>query len=74
MEDDEDELDEVNKSLVDKIRHKRKLIIAKRIADKTNNKPVMPRKSNTRVPTSQEAEKQMQELGIDTAKFAERAR
>jgi nucleolar GTP-binding protein len=72
MESDSDELDEEKKTLVDKIRLKRKLIIAKRLAAKNNNKPVLPRKAN-RVQT-EDAEETLQELGLDTTKFADRAR
>jgi nucleolar GTP-binding protein len=72
---EEDELDEEKKELVDKIRKKRKLIIARRLADKTNNKPVMPRRPNTHhVPTSEEAQALLAERGLDPSKFADRAR
>jgi len=71
MEDSEDELDEDKQVLVDKIRNKRKLIIARRIADKTNNKPVLPRKAKRK--ETKVAEKELQEMGLDTTKFAERA-
>jgi nucleolar GTP-binding protein len=72
---EEDELDEEKKELVAKIRKKRKMIIARRLADKTNNKPVLPRRPNTHhVPTSEEAQQQLAERGLDPSKFADRAR
>jgi hypothetical protein len=40
MDDSEDELEEGQRALVDKIRSKRKVIIARRITEKNNNKPV----------------------------------
>ena len=72
---EEDQLDEEKKELVDKIRKKRKLIVAKRLATKTNNKPVLPRRPNTHlVPTTEEAETLLEERGLDPAKFSERVR
>merc|ERR1711957_95322 len=71
MEDDVDELDEEQQNLVDKIRKKRKLIIAKRTLDKSNNKPILPR---TAVPKSmEEADEKLSELGLDTSKLKDRA-
>lgn len=71
---EEDELDEEKKELVDKIRKKRKLIIARRQVNKTS-KPVLPRRPNTHlVPTTEEAEAQLAERGLDPSKFADRAR
>jgi nucleolar GTP-binding protein len=75
MGDEDSELDEEKKELVTKIRKKRALIIAKRRAEKTNNKPVLPRRPNTHnVPTMDEAESKLEERGLDPTKFAERAR
>jgi nucleolar GTP-binding protein len=74
MDDSEDELEEGQRALVDKIRSKRKVIIARRITEKNNNKPVLPRAAKARGLQPADAEKDLQELGLDTAKFAERAR
>lgn len=72
---EEDLLDEEKQELVDKIRKKRKLIIAKRLATKTNNKPVLPRRANTHlVPTADVAEEQLAERGLDPTKFSDRVR
>lgn len=71
MEDEEDELDEGQRKLVDKIREKRKIIIAKRLVAKSNNKPVLPRTATSK--SMQDADKNLTDLGLDTTKLKERA-
>jgi len=66
MNEDSD-LDEEEKELAEKIKLKRKMIVQTRILNKSNNKPVLPRKFKVRNMT--EFDKQLTSLGLDTTKL-----
>lgn len=70
MDEEEDELDEEQKELVDKIRSKRKVIIAKRLKNKSQNKPTLPRTAQLK--DLGEADTNLSELGLDTSKLKAR--
>lgn len=73
MEEEEDEMDEEKKALVEKIRHKRKLLIAKRLLGKSMNHPTLPRTAKLKQKTIESAESELQELGLDTTEFKAKA-
>lgn len=64
--DDESDIDEEQKELADKIRTKRKIIIAKRRSEKSNNKPVLPRKYRSN--DLNDFEDKLEGLGLNTEK------
>ena len=65
----EDELDEETKATVEKIRNKRKVLVAKRLRDKTA-KSVLPRTAVNRGRTVKRMEGELEEMGLDASKFA----
>merc|ERR1711907_647347 len=73
-EDMDSDLDEETKNLAAKIVSKKKKIIAEGKIRRTQNKPILPRRARNRTRTLESAEKDLQELGLDTTKFGRRAR
>lgn len=71
MADDSDELDEEQTAMVGQIREKRKLIISKRIRDRTA-KSILPRTAK-RV-EMKDMDKNLAEVGLDSSKVRERAK
>jgi len=73
-EDDEDlELDDDEKELVERIRHKKKIIIQHHRSNKHRNSAVIPKKKQAE-PGVNDLESHLIEMGIDPTKAVERAR
>jgi len=67
MEDDISDLDEDEKHLLGKIRHKRHVVVKENLLKSTNNKPTLPRRAKVRTIAS--AAESFAEKGLETEKF-----
>jgi nucleolar GTP-binding protein len=72
MDDDSDELDEEQKAMVSKIREKRKIIVAKRKTERSQNHPHLPR--TARRVEMKDVDKNLAEIGLDSAKVRVRSK
>jgi nucleolar GTP-binding protein len=81
-EDEDSELDEEEQAAVDAIRERKKTIKVMRLANKTQNKPMVPRAIRGRAKDkhdpgafdAKEIKKKMDQLGVDSSKMLERGR
>ena len=81
-EDEDSELDEEEQAAVDAIRERKKTIQVMRLANKTQNKPMIPRAIRGRAKDkhdpgafdAKEIKKKMDQFGVDSSKMLERGR